>query len=462
MKQYLLKYFVLWLSLCLATACSQEELPESQEGVCNVSLQVTTGAVETKAYGGDTYANPHEFIHSLCLFIVNEQGKIEKKIYPQDLTTTHPEAANGNLLNWTSPHFEIPEGTKTVYAFANWETAESEAWNNIIAKTDKDQLTEDDLKIAVDLNEKIDLTSETDKKFIPMSGKTTVTLAANADRSIPITLTRLVSRVEVRLTNKHTDNLTMSAESMGNFANEVTLFKDLGSVSGRTKTLTRSSMPSPIATNQDDSWVFYVNETKGENTEANKFHIKMRLNNKDYNTPTKRTDLPRNSVYHLVFTYSEYQLTLKAKAQIAPIGVLPIEVYPERSLTNEYMLELPEGCTFSITPSITKNDAALTGPVTWAWTINTNSTSLVQRQETSGDTFKGYLTAQIGQDATLTLKPTSTASGEESLPVYTITIRPVALTNQWSTSLFGLSPWGSRLRSAECFNLIVNGKEDKQ
>lgn len=455
MKQYLLKYFVLWLGICLATACSEEELPESREGWCNVSLQVTTGAVETKAYGGDTYANAHEFIHSLCLFVVNEQGQIEKKIYPQDLATTHPEAAEGNLLNWSSPNFEIPEGTKTIYAFANWETAGSEAWNNIIAKTDQDQLTEDDLKIAVDLNEKIDLTSETDKKFIPMSGKTTVTLAANANRNIPITLTRLVSRVEVRLTNKHTDALKMSAESMGNFANEVTLFKDLGSVSGRTTTLTRNSMPPSIATNNDNSWIFYVNETNG----SDQFHIKMELNDKDYDTPTVRTNLPRNSVYHLVFTYSEYQLTLKAKAQIAPIGVLPIEVYPERSLTNEYMLELPEGCTFSIKPSITKNNASIDG-VTWEW--RNNSPSLVQCQETGGDIFNGYLTAQIGQDATLTLKPTSTASGEESLPVYTITIRPVALPDLPSASLFGLSPWGSRLRSAECFNLIVNGKEDKQ
>lgn len=458
MKQHLLKYFVLWLSLCLATACSQEELPESQEGVCNVSLQVTTGAVETKAYGGDTYAHEYEFIHSLCLFVVNEQGKIEKKIYPQDLTTTHPEAANGNLLNWTSPNFEIPEGRKTIYAFANWETAGSEAWNNIIAKTDQDQLTEDDLKIAVDLNEKIDLTSETDKKFIPMSGKTTVTLAANADRSIPITLTRLVSRVEVRLTNKHTDALTMSAESMGHFANEVTLFENWGTVSGRTKTIERTGTISPIAQNGSDSWVFYVNETNG----SEPFNIKMTLGGTDYNTPTVRKELPRNSVYHLVFTYSEYQLTLVAKAQIAPIGVLPIEVYNQPSLTNEYMLELPEGCTFSIKPSITKNDAALTGPVTWAWPINTNSTSLVQRQETSGDTFKGYLTAQTGQDATLTLKPTSSAPGEGELPEYTITIRPVELENLRSASLFGLSPWGSRLRSAECFNLIVNGKEDKQ
>ena len=457
MKQNLLKYFVLWLGICLATACSEEELPESQDGWCNVSLQVTTGAVETKAYGGDTYANPHEFIHSLCLFIVNEQGKIEKKIYPKDLESTSP-ADQGNLLNWTSPHFEIPEGTKTVYAFANWETAESDKWNAIIAKTDKDQLTANDLNIAVNLNGKINLDNN---KFIPMSGKTTVTLAANADRSIPITLTRLVSRVEVRLTNKHTDNLTMSAESMGNFADAVTLFEDLGTVSGRNQEIVRTGTTS-ITQNGSDSWVFYVNETKGENSEANKFHIKMKLNDNTYDTPTQRTDLPRNSVYHLVFTYSEYQLTLAAKAQIAPIGVLPIEVYNKSSLTNEYMLELPEGCTFSIKPSIKKNGSPLSGTVSWEWTINTNSTSLVQRQETGGDIFNGYLTAQIGQDATLTLKPTSTASGEESLPEYTITIRPVALPDLPSASLFGLSPWGSRLRSAECFNLIVNGKEDKQ
>lgn len=454
MKQHLLKYFVLWLGICLATACSEEEVPELREGWCNVSLQVTTGAVETKAYGGDTYANEHEFIHSLCLFVVNEQGKIEKKIYPKDLESTSP-AAQGNLLNWTSPNFEIPEGTKTIYAFANWETADSEAWNNIIAKTDQAYLTEDDLKIAVNLNEKIDFAN---KKFIPMSGKTTVTLAANADRNIPITLTRLVSRVEIRLTNKHTDNLAMSAESMGSFANEVTLFKDLGSASGRTKTIGRAGTISAIAQNGSDSWVFYVNETKG----SDPFSIKMTLGGREYNTPTQRTDLPRNSVYHLVFTYSEYQLTLAAKAQIAPIGVLPIEVYNKSSLTNEYMLELPEGCTFSITPSIKKNGSPLSGTVSWEWTINTNSTSLVQRQETGGDIFNGYLTAQIGQDATLTLKPTSTASGEESLPEYTITIRPVALPDLPSASLFGLSPWGSRLRCAECFNLIVNGKEDKQ
>lgn len=452
MKQHLLKYFVLWLGICLATACSEEELPESREGWCNVSLQVTTGAVETKAYGGDTYANEHEFIHSLCLFVVNEQGQIEKKIYPKDLESTSP-ADQGNLLNWTSPNFEIPEGTKTVYAFANWETAESDEWKAIIAKTDQDDLTEDMLQIAVDLNGKIDLTSATDKKFIPMTGKTTVTLAANADRSIPITLTRLVSRVEIRLTNKHTGNLAMSAESMGHFANEVTLFENWGTVSGRNQEIVRTGTISPIAQNGSDSWVFYVNETNG----SEPFNIKMTLGGTDYNTPTVRKELPRNSVYHLVFTYSEYQLTLAAKAQIAPIGVLPIEVYSESSLTNEYMLELPEGCTFSITPSITKNNASIDG-VTLEWT--NNSPSLVQRQETSGDTFKGYLTAQTGLDATLKLKPTS--STEDGLPEYTITIRPVALTNQWSTSLFGLSPWGSRLRCAECFNLIVNGKEDKQ
>lgn len=459
MKQHLLKYFVLWLGICLATACSEEEVPELREGWCNVSLQVTTGAVETKAYGGDTYANPHEFIHSLCLFIVNEQGKIEKKIYPKDLESTSP-ADQGNLLNWTSPHFEIPEGTKTVYAFANWETAESDEWKAIIAKTDQDDLTEDMLQIAVDLNGKIDLTSATDKKFIPMTGKTTVTLAANADRSIPITLTRLVSRVEIRLTNKHTDNLAMSAESMGHFANEVTLFENWGTVSGRNQEIVRTGTISPIAQNESDSWVFYVNETKG----SDPFSIKMTLGGREYNTPTQRTDLPRNSVYHLVFTYSEYQLTLVAKAQIAPIGVLPIEVYPERSLTNEYMLELPEGCTFSIKPSITKNGSPLAGTVSWAWTNNSPSLVAGLGATTPDYTFSGYLTAQIGQDATLKLVPklVPSASGETGLPEYTITIRPVALPDLQSASLFGLSPWGSRLRSAECFNLIVNGKEDKQ
>ena len=453
MKQHLYKYIVLWLGICLATACSEEELPESQEGWCNVSLQVTTGAVETKAYGGDTYANAHEFIHSLCLFVVNEQGQIEKKIYPQDLATTHPEAAEGNLLNWSSPNFEIPEGTKTVYAFANWETAESDEWKAIIAKTDQAYLTEDDLKIAVNLNEKIDFAN---KKFIPMSGKTTVTLAANADRNIPITLTRLVSRVEIRLTNKHTNDLTMSAESMGHFADAVTLFENWGTVSGRTKTIERTGTISAIAQNGSDSWVFYVNETKG----SDPFSIKMTLGGREYNTPTQRTDLPRNSVYHLVFTYSEYQLTLVAKAQIAPIGVLPIEVYPERSLTNEYMLELPEGCTFSIKPSITKNGSPLAGTVSWAWTNNSPSLVAGLGATTPDYTFSGYLTAQIGQDATLKLVPS--ASGETGLPKYTITIRPVALPDLQSASLFGLSPWGSRLRSAECFNLIVNGKEDKQ
>ena len=84
----------------------------------------------------------------------------------------------------------------------------------------------------------------------------------------------------------------------------------------------------------------------------------------------------------------------------------------------------------------------------------------MQRQGTDGATFNGYLTAQTGLDATLKLVPS--ASGETGLPQYTITIRPVALPDLPSASLFGLSPWGSRLRSAECFNLIVNGKEDKQ
>lgn len=186
-----MKYYIQMICLMglLLTGCSyiHDDMDEviGDEG-CRVSIRVgASDNVETKA-GDDPNALEHEFINELCVFVVDDQGTIEQKLVTTDGSATPSDDAlkTGDAYEWRSDEFVLPAGKKTIYAFANWSTVtegqDNGDWKAIINKSVGGTLKDTDLEITIeDPAGKVDLRSETDRKFIPMSVKQEVNVTVD-------------------------------------------------------------------------------------------------------------------------------------------------------------------------------------------------------------------------------------------------------------------------------------------
>lgn len=337
------------------TGCSdaQDDIEQviGDEG-CRVSIRVgASDNVETKV-GNDDNALDHEFINELCVFVVDGEGKIEQKLVTTDGSATPSDEAlkTGDAYEWRSNEFVLPAGKKTIYAFANWSTVNDAFWNAIIAKSVGDPLNDTDLAITIDNPAgKVDLTSETDKKFIPMSVKQEVNVTV--DQTIRVELVRLVGRVNIQLKNAKASQVSVTSFSMSNFANKVALMPK-GTATGvaydQTYSTFSTEAPQVITGNNGvHTFSFYVNETENNTP----FSIKLTAYNKNYSATTEAEAIPRNNILPLNLTISESDLNLKVTAYIAPIGGYPVQVYTSGDLTQAatYSVTLPEGCSFQVT-----------------------------------------------------------------------------------------------------------------
>lgn len=339
----------------LLTGCSdaQDDIEQviGDEG-CRVSIRVgASDNVETKA-GNDDNALDHEFINELCVFVVDGEGKIEQKLVTTDGSATPSDEAlkTGDAYEWRSDEFVLPAGKKTIYAFANWSTVNDASWNAIINKSVGETLSDADLAITIDNPARsVDLTSETNKKFIPMSVKQEVNVTV--DQTIRVELVRLVGRVNIQLKNAKASPVSVTSFTMSNFANKVALMPE-GTATGvaydQTYSTFSTETPQVITGNNGvHTFSFYVNETENNTP----FSIKLTADNKNYSATTTTTAIPRNNILPLNLTISESDLNLKVTAYIAPIGGYPVQVYTSSGLTGkaEYNVTLPEGCSFQVT-----------------------------------------------------------------------------------------------------------------
>ncbi len=254
------------------TSCSDdyaEQVFEGETETVGVRLSVSAnsmgGVGVSRAYNGDENAEEGEFIHSLCVYVVEkDDGKIVKKYCTDDedapLTFSEEEqklANEGNLLEWTSDDRLNLETGKAyiVYAFANWETTwagyfDTTLWD-FIAPLDEDArigmpwykliydksvggtITEEDINFSVNHPaEKIDIDNhyEAGSQYIPMSGRLEITGGRTA---VTVELVRLVAKVEMTM---QIDINTPDAETdyyyplqwaaLGYFAEMVPLFED--------------------------------------------------------------------------------------------------------------------------------------------------------------------------------------------------------------------------------------------
>lgn len=340
----------------LLTGCSdaQDDIEQviGDEG-CRVSIRVgASDNVETKA-GDDPNALDHEFINELCVFVV-DGGKIEQKFQASSTDENGAfsgEPSTGDAYEWRSDEFVLPAGKKTIYAFANWSTVNDAFWNAIIAKSVGDPLNDTDLAITIDNPAgKVDLTSETDKKFIPMSVKQEVNVTV--DQTIRVELVRLVGRVNIQLKNAKASQVSVTSFTMGQFANKVALMPEGTATGFNFNQVCPASFKSlTINGGESKTFQFYVNETKNVNPPTG-FSIGLQTaDKKNYSATTEAEAIPRNNILPLNLTISESDLNLVVTAYIAPIGGYPVQVYTSSGLTGkaEYNVTLPEGCSFQVT-----------------------------------------------------------------------------------------------------------------
>lgn len=273
-------------------------------------------------------------------------------------------------------------------------------------------------------------------------------------QTVNVLLVRLVSRVDVKLTNQQGADVTVSHLKMTDFANRVHLFegKETAPADAANNAyeqeldLTVSSSPDPIPIT-----TFYVNETWGR---TDPFNIALTINGQDMAGNTVSQVIARNHILPLSLSLSNTNLSLTVTAQVAPIGGYPVDVYLDGDgmLTDNYAITLPEGCTFSITGKLSENTGIETDITSWSWAVDTETSSDLVAIEGEGTepTITGYLTALPNQKILLDFTITAPRYKEGTL---TITTKEVG-DAPWKGNTRSLTQWGEAPRWYEAVGLV--------
>lgn len=350
-------------------ACSSEEDPAgptSDEGYRTLSIEIgAEGSLATKAYADDENAYEHEFMNELCVFVVDADGKIEKKFLSSGTTnnrtfTGNPEA--GNAYEWRSGDFELPTGTKTIYAFANWSKFNNSDWNEIISKEEGTDLKDNELS-DIAISDPAGTINFDDGIYIPMSVKYGP-FDFQVSQTARVELIRLVGRVDGTITNNRASAITVKSVTMRPFATEVPLMFTEGTYKAgeEAKAVTYTFATPQLASGEFETFRFYVNETANENP----FEVEVLLGDDKSMTGILKTTktIPRNHFLPLALNISDNDFDLYIMAYIAPIGGYPIQVMPNSPLGESeqtaglYSAKLPEGCSFQVFGSVVSGGVA--------------------------------------------------------------------------------------------------------
>lgn len=338
-------------------ACSSEEDPAgptSDEGYRTLSIEIgAEGSLATKAYADDDNAYEHEFMNELCVFVVDASGTIEKKFLYSGTTKEGEftgDPTGGNAYEWRSDDFELPTGSKTIYAFANWSGVDNDSWNAIIAKSEDETLLDGDLS-SINISDPAGNIDFNEGKYIPMSVKYGP-FDFQVSQTARVELIRLVGRVDGTIMNNRGSDITVSSVMMGPFAESVPLMYTESYAEGVADNNITYNIPLKIGSGQEGEFRFYVNETG--NTDP--FNIEVNLaDNTTMTGKLKSTKIiPRNNFLPLSLNISDNDFELYVMAYINPIGGYPISLEAGLPLGESdqtsglYSATLPEGCSFQV------------------------------------------------------------------------------------------------------------------
>ena len=462
-------YKVMLACVCLGLiACSEDQEgtevpvgPEEDNTLEAVTIHIgASGSASTRAYGGDENALEHEFMNSLIAFIVDEKGSIEKVIHATDSASFQPESGTeraGNVVSYTTTT-DLTPGKKTIYAFANMDKVkrvdndDAISFEETLKTLKQGDVWPEEFATAV-IEDPAASVDFDERGFIPMSVRQDADLTVNG-QTVNVLLVRLVSRVDVKLTNQQGADVTVSHLKMTDFANRVHLFegKETAPADAANNAyeqeldLTVSSSPDPIPIT-----TFYVNETWGR---TDPFNIALTINGQDMAGNTVSQVIARNHILPLSLSLSNTNLSLTVTAQVAPIGGYPVDVYLDGDgmLTDNYAITLPEGCTFSITGKLSGNTGIETDITSWSWAVDTETSSDLVAIEGEGTepTITGYLTALPNQKILLDFTITAPRYKEGTL---TITTKEVG-DAPWKGNTRSLTQWGEAPRWYEAVGLV--------
>lgn len=407
-----------WLLLFCVTAfaaCTQDDAADG--GPVEVCLSISAGQPGTlparQAADDTEEGRTHEYMHELCVFIVDADGKIEHRVRPN----LSGDAATGDLKEWTSYPILLTPGEKTLYAFANWQTAADEDWIALVNQTEGARFDVEKLDSIVldDPAAKLDFDAG---RFIPMAARTTATVTAST-RELRIGLDRLVSKV--RLTARLDEEGVGVKGCVFAGAADACRLLDTVPAGSRTKRYTMPT-PTPAANGVYVFPDFYINATYG--TEPFTVTLVTDKNaGTTYTAQTDRKEVPRNSIYPLNLTLGRLVPRIGVRSWVSPIGSYPVEVETNFD-ADAFEVSLAEGSQFefSIDGIEDADDATNIAAV---WSLPATTPAGVVFDGTASDlTVKGHLTTlPVGSTFTLGVDVSWTAGGKHYGRHYTLTVR---------------------------------------
>lgn len=440
MKQHIYKamlWLLPWLCAVPLASCSfDDDIDQGGDGTATLQLSITAreeGDLNTRA---DEVGTNGEYMHNLCVLIVDGTKVVTKKLLPNtdDEFAGNTAAQQGNLKSWVSDPFTLPEGTYTVYAFANIDTYYDNLWGSLTGLGDGDNLS--DLNVDIDnivLEDPAAKLNFAEGKFIPMSAKQQVVVRA-ATKSISIGLDRLVSKIRMSISGKA--NTKVTALSFGGYADKITLFSEKP-LEGEAYTTTKNiTVPGDGTLKADGTGAtgtlvipdFYVNSSPADH----KFNVSVttdEMNGITYEATTSRGELPRNSIFPLTLQLNDYGLDLAAQCWVSPIGSLPVEV--SVGFTQDtYEITVPEGCQFEFTVNGINGATAGVTDLSCTWNMPDGVSGIAFDGETTGvTTVKGHVTASAGKTFDLSLLVTWKDNGATYNRTYTVKVLTDDITN---------------------------------
>lgn len=394
------------------------------KGPVAVKLSVTAGEPGdlngTRAAGDLVEGGDGEFMHTLRVYIVKLDAEPVTTVL--DLSdeiaadfAQNPLAESGNVKRWNFDDLSLAPGRYAVYAFANIEdysgVFDSPTSNDTQTATGEKMLeytfTEnyelrDDNLNSYRLTNPAGVIDLAKGKFIPMSARYEFTVSGDLNESgetvFSIGLDRLVSKVQLQLGEEGQAQLpaacslifrgySQNVPLMARAANTSTDDEFASYYGPRTATTTIDNVKGGQLVE------FYVNETPDGAPFTVNLNTAGTTGLTTYTSTTVNTTaLPRNSIFPLKLTFSDFGISVDPTAWLE-VTAVPYDVYYEPVEDGVYRVEIATGSYFNLAPnSVTADGTEAISNVTWTWTVPSQlPTGYVVTAE--GSNVKGHVPA---------------------------------------------------------------------
>lgn len=467
--------------VAMLSSCSLDDDAECPDPNAPATLRISVSAGEpgdlngTRA-GDDVNADEQEFMHTLRLYIVNDNvNGVRRTVL--DLSpdlTNNTLAQTGDLTNYETGELTLAPGTYTIYAFANVDGYDGEFGTDngqrAVTQMTMTEFLDDCFAIDQQVRdgdlaeyriynpaENLDFANG---MYIPMSAKKTITITPNT-RDISIGLDRLVSKVRITVPDNQYVSTNSTITFSGYSENVPLLGADNGGYGDAQLyggTTTTDEIPF---TQVGEDVSFYVNETPG----GNPFTVTLstgKSGNGDvsaYVAKTKRTDIPRNSIYPLSLTFPDFTPQFEWQSWEAAIGSVPVEVVVEE---NNYIVNIASGNTFKFTVNGVDGTNSQLQSATWAHGDVTNQITDIQ---IGNNAISGAISAGVPAGIQIPLTVTvnwtadytdATSSTERNFTrTYNVTIKTIDIWDTEHKRNTRSGSWSAYRLTPEVLNMFI-------